>query len=178
VQAESAAAVANVSKAIDAMFENSPAPTKSESEQAFMLQFVAFMGNVKLYLMVICAAVTFTILLVSGNTMAMSVRERTREVGILKTLGYTPGAILFLVLGEAGMISAIGGGLGIALASLMTFAVRKAPSFIQTMKTLAITPDVALLCIALAFLIGVVSSFVPAWGASRRPILEALKGDA
>jgi putative ABC transport system permease protein len=142
-----------------------------------MLQFVSFMGNVKLYLIVICGAVTFTILLVSGNTMAMSVRERTREVGILKTLGYTPGAILFLVLGEAGLISAIGGAIGVGLAMALTNAVRKAPSFLQAMKTLTVTPDVALICIALAFLIGVVSSFIPAWGASRTSILAALRSE-
>jgi putative ABC transport system permease protein len=177
VQAESPAAVASIGRAIDAMFENSTAPTKTESEQAFMLQFVSFMGNVKLYLIVICGAVTFTILLVSGNTMAMSVRERTREVGILKTLGYTPGAILFLVLGEAGLISAIGGAIGVGLAMALTNAVRKAPSFLQAMKTLTVTPDVALICIALAFLIGVVSSFIPAWGASRTSILAALRSE-
>ena len=86
------------------LFANATAPTKTESEQAFMLQFVAFLGNVKMYLISICAAVTFTVLLVSANTMAMSVRERIREVGILKTLGYTPDAILFMILSEAGVI--------------------------------------------------------------------------
>jgi putative ABC transport system permease protein len=175
VQAENADAVARVSKAIDTMFENSTAPTKSESEQAFTLQFASFLGNVKLYLIVICGAVTFTILLVSANTMAMSVRERTREVGILKTLGYTPEAILFMVLGEAGLISIIGGAIGLALAMSMTAVVRHAPTFLQQMKTLAITPDVAVLCVALAFLIGVFSSFIPAWNASRTSILESLR---
>ena len=69
------------------MFANSAYPTKTESEQQFALSFVGFLGNIKLFLLAICAAVTFTILLVSGNTMAMSVRERIKEVGVLKTLG-------------------------------------------------------------------------------------------
>jgi putative ABC transport system permease protein len=175
VQVANADSVARVGKEIDAMFENSTAPTKSESEQAFTLQFISFLGNVKMYLMVICGAVTFTILLVSANTMAMSVRERTREVGILKTLGYSPGSILFMVLGEAGMISMIGGAIGVGMAAGLTGLLRSAPSFIQQMKTLTITPDVALLCVGLAIAIGVLSSLIPAWNAARMPILESLR---
>lgn len=175
VQAENAEVLPHIAKAIDDMFAESTAPTKTESEKAFGLQFIAFLGNVKVFLMSICAAVTFTILLVSGNTMAMSVRERVREVGILKTLGYTPGAILFMILGEAGLISVLGGTLGIGLATALTAAIRKGPAFLQAMKTLTITPDVAMLCLALAFAIGVVSSSMPAWTASRTSILEALR---
>ena len=103
--------------------------------------------------MIICAAVTFTILLVSANTMAMSVRERIKEVGILKTLGYTWGTILFLILGEAGVLALLGGGVGLLLAFGRTDIVRHGPSFIQAMKTLSITPDVAGALLALAFLI-------------------------
>jgi putative ABC transport system permease protein len=157
------------------MFANSPEPTKSESEQAFTLQFVSFLGNVKAFLMIICAAVTFTILLVSANTMAMSVRERIKEVGILKTLGYTPGTILFLILGEAGVLALLGGGVGLLLAVGMTGAVRNGPSFLQAMKTLSITPDVGGALLVLAFFIGIASSFVPAYNASRTPILESLR---
>ena len=125
--------------------------------------------------MIICAAVTFTILLVSANTMAMSVRERIKEVGILKTLGYTPGTILFLILGEAGVLSLLGGVVGLALALGLTDAVRHGPSFIQAMKTLTITPDVAGALLVTAFVIGIVSSFVPAFNASRTPILDSLR---
>ena len=112
VQAESASAASAVGKTIDEMFENSTAPTKTESEQAFGLQFISFLGNVKVFLMSVCAAITFTILLVSANTVAMSVRERVRETGILKTLGYTPRAILLMILGEAGVISLVGAASG------------------------------------------------------------------
>jgi len=175
IQAENAEAVPRLAKAIDTMFENSTAPTKTETEQAFALQFVSFLGNIKLYLMIICAAVTFTILLVSANTMAMSVRERVREIGILKTLGYTPGAILFMILGEAGVIALMGGALGLLLASGMTAALRQGPTFVGAMRTLSITPDVGALSLALAFLIGVGSSLIPAWNAARTSILEALR---
>jgi putative ABC transport system permease protein len=175
VQAESAGAVPAICKAIDEMFANSTAPTKTESEQAFALQFASFLGNIKLYLISICAAVTFTILLVSANTMAMSVRERIREVGILKTLGYTPGAILFMILGEAGVISIVGGILGLALAQGLTAVVRQAPAFVAAMKTLTVTPDVGAISLALAFVIGVGSSFIPAWNAARTSILDSLR---
>ena len=178
VQVQSADQVPAVAHQIDAMFATSQFPTKSETEQAFALQFASFLGNIKLYLMSICAAVTFTILLVSANTMAMSVRERIREVGILKTLGYTPGAILFLILGEAAVISAIGGALGLVLASGLTGMVRHAPTFLQAMKTLAITPGVGSLCMAVALVIGVMSSLVPALNASRTSILESLRSTA
>jgi len=175
VLADSADSVPRISKEIDAMFDNSPAQTKAESEQAFALSFVSFLGNVKVFLMSIVGAVTFTILLVSGNTMAMSVRERIREVGILKTLGYTPSAILTIILGEAAVISAIGGAIGIVMAQGLTAIVRQGPAFIQGMKTLSITPEVAVLSLGIAVAIGLISSIVPAWGASRTPILEALK---
>src|SRR2546430_1866512 len=106
--------VPRVEKAIDEMFRDSPAQTKTETQSAFALSFVAFLGNVKLILLSICGAVTFTILLVSGNTIAMSVRERVREVGVLKTLGFTRETILGLILAEAVTISTAGGILGIA----------------------------------------------------------------
>ena len=97
------------------MFENSPFPTRTESEKEFGRSFLAFLGNIKLFLAAICAAVTFTILLVSANTVAMAVRERTREMAILRTLGFTPGEILQLILGESVLISLIGGGAGLVL---------------------------------------------------------------
>jgi putative ABC transport system permease protein len=175
IQVETPDDVPRVAQAVDAMFENSTAPTKTESEQAFGLQFISVLGNVKVFLMSICAALTFTILLVSANTMAMSVRERVREVGILKTLGYTPGSILFMVLGEAGVISIAGGAIGIMLSSGLTALIRRGPAFVQQMKTLTITPDVAAMCVVFALVIGVGSSLIPAWHASRTSILESLR---
>jgi putative ABC transport system permease protein len=167
--------VPKVAKAIDDMFDISSAQTKTESEQAFALSFVSFLGNVKLVLMVVCAAVTFTILLVSANTMAMSVRERIREVGILKTLGFTNGAVLGIILGEAAVIALIGGAVGILLGQGLTFLLRQGPAYIQALKTLSITPGVGLVCLAFAMVIGVVSAFIPAAGAARTSILDALR---
>jgi putative ABC transport system permease protein len=107
--------------------------------------------------------------------MAMSVRERIREVGILKTLGYTPGTILFMILGEAGVLSLVGGVVGLALSIGLTSFIRRGPAFIQAMKTLSITPDVGAMLLIVAVIIGVASSFLPAFSASRTPILDSLR---
>lgn len=177
IQADSAADVPRVAEAVDREFETTPFQTKSESEKAFQLSFMAFLGNLKLFIMAIFGAVTFTILLVSGNTISMSVRERIREVGILKTLGFTPGAILGIVLGESAVISIIGGAIGCLLAAGMCSVVAHSPggNFMPALKTLGISPLVGLGCVGVALAIGLLSSFVPAWSASRTSILEALR---
>jgi putative ABC transport system permease protein len=112
VKVDSAADVPKVSQAIDAMFHNTAYETKTETEQAFQLSFVSMLGNVKLLLTMISAAVVFTILLVAGNTMAMSIRERTGEVAVLKTLGFRRNLILLLLVGESLLIALFGGLVG------------------------------------------------------------------
>jgi putative ABC transport system permease protein len=168
-------AVPRVAKAIDDEFHNSPVQTRTESEQAFVLSFAAMLGNLKLFLVSISAAVMFTILLVSGNTMAMSVRERVREVGVLKTLGFTGGNILGIILGEACAISVAGGTLGFLLSTFLMSGVRKSPMgfFLPPIKSF--DPSVASACIIVALSIGLLSSFIPAWNASRTSIVEALR---
>jgi putative ABC transport system permease protein len=165
-----------VAKAVDEMFAESPYPTKTESEGQFALSFVSFLGNIKLFLLIICAAVTFTILLVSGNTMAMSVRERIKEVGVLKTLGFNNDAILGMIVGEAVCISLIGGAIGLLIASFLTIGVGKAAgSTIPQLNHLSVTPFTVLVALGLAFVVGVVSSFIPAWNAAKTNILESLR---
>jgi putative ABC transport system permease protein len=164
-----------VSKEIDDLFRNAPDQTRTETEKAFQLGFVSMLGNIKMFLLSICAAVTFTVILVSANTMAMSVRERIREVGVLKTLGFTQGEILGIVLGEAAFLSFIGGVVGYALASLLTGVIRQAPAFFMEFKTLTIVPPVAVMLLLVAVLIGLISSIVPAWHASRTNIIESLR---
>ncbi len=171
-KAENAQAIA---KGVDDLFRNAPLQTKTETEKAFQLSFLAFLGNVKAFLMAICAAVTFTILLVTGNTMAMSVRERVKEVGILKTLGYTPGLILSLLVGESLVISFLGGVIGLGLAAMLCGVLRNMPSTFADMSQIAIVPSIAAIGIGAALVIGLISSLIPAYGASRKSILEALR---
>ena len=166
---------ASIAQAVDDSFRNSPAQTKTESEQAFVAGFLAFLGNVKMLLMSIAAAVMFTILLVSANTMAMSVRERVREVGVLKTLGFTPGAVLGLILGEACFISLIGGLIGYSISTLLMKWISTSPfgGFLPAFRMFE--PSIALVCVTVAAIIGLISSLVPALGASRIPIVAALR---
>lgn len=166
--------VTSVSKAIDAMFENSPQPTKTETEKGFTLSFVAQLGNVKLFILSICGAVVFAILLVSGNTMAMTIRERTREVAVLKTLGFTRGTILSLYVGEAITISLFGGFLGASAATLLMIAASKLPNgtFFTGFK---VNTPTYLAALAVAALVGFVSAVFPSYQASRRNIVDGLR---
>jgi putative ABC transport system permease protein len=176
VLADSPESVPRIAKAVDEMFEYSSPQTKTESEQQFALSFVSFLGNIKVFLLSICAAVTFTILLVSGNTMAMSVRERITEVGVLKTLGFTNEGILSIIVGEALCIAAIGGLIGLVLAALITAAASKAGAGAMIgVANLSLTPFTVLISLAVALLIGFISSFVPAWNAARTNILDSLR---
>src|SRR5262245_38862539 len=175
VQAERPEEVSKVNRAIDDLFANSPYPTKTESEQAFVLSFVSFLGNLKLFLLVIGGAVTFAILLVSANTLSMSVRERIREVGILKTLGFTPGTIFGVLLGEGMMIALIGGALGCALAWGLCAMLRSAPIPMPQLRVINVPPLIVLISLLIALLIGMLSAMVPAIGAARRPILDSLR---
>jgi putative ABC transport system permease protein len=176
VLANSTDDVPRIAKAVDAMFEDSPPQTKTESEQQFALSFVSFLGNIKVFLLSICAAVTFTILLVSGNTMAMSVRERIKEVGVLKTLGFTNENILGIIIGEALCIAVIGGIVGLALSWLITIGLTKSGAGAMVgVANLSLTWFTALLSLGVAILIGFVSSFVPAWNAARTNILDSLR---
>lgn len=167
--------VPRIEKAVDEMFRNSPTQTKTESESAFSLSFVSFLGNIKLFLLIVCAAVMFTMLLVSANTIAMSVRERVREVGVLKVLGFTNAMVLGIILTEALVVSLLGGAIGVIFASGMTGIVRRGPAFLDQMKTLSLSPEVAVICLGIAAVIGVMSAFIPAYQASRISILEALR---
>ena len=178
VEATSPHAVSDIAHQIDDAFADSPNPTKSEPEQAFMLSFVAFLGNLKLFLAAICGAVIFTVLLVSANMLSMSVRERTREVGVLKTLGFSPGEILSMVVGEASLLSLAGGLVGCVLASGLCAAVaaalRSAPGFASLMRGLSLTPLLVGLTLGIALFIGLASSVVPGLSSARMSILDAL----
>jgi putative ABC transport system permease protein len=164
-----------ICRAIDAMFANSEAPTKTESEYAFGMSFLSFLGNVKMILMSICFAVTFTVLLITANTMAMSVRERVREVGVLRTLGFRKSTIVGLILGESVLIAVGGGLLGALLAQGLCFVIRQGPLIVQQSKTLSLEPPVMAALMGVSLLVALASSIVPAASAARQNIVDALR---
>jgi putative ABC transport system permease protein len=175
IMADRADAVTSVAHAIDDTFRNSTAQTKTESEQGFLLSVISYLGNVKMFLLAVCAALTMTVLLVSANTMAMSVRERVAEVGILKTLGFTRENVLTLIVGEALVIALVGGGIGFWFATALVMLMRGMHAGPISMHSLTVSPLMALAGALLAAVVGIASSAVPAWSASRRGIIDCLR---
>jgi putative ABC transport system permease protein len=174
ILAASTAYVSKVSSAIDDMFRNSPQPTKAESEKAFGLEFVAMMGNVKTFILSICVAVVFAILLVSANTMAMSIRERTREVALLKTLGFTRQTVLGLFIGEAMALALAGGLIGTGFGYLLVYGLTHSPQFFSFFN-LKVTAGIWLTAMLASGAVGLVSAFIPSYHASRVNIVDGLR---
>jgi putative ABC transport system permease protein len=174
-QIDSADNVASAAHQIDDMFRNSPLQTKSESEKAFQLGFVASLGNVKAFILGICGAVMFAIMLVSANTMAMSVRSRTREVAVLKTLGFTRQRVLSIFVSESVALSVAGGALGILVAIPVIAGLTH--QFIGLGIPLDMKVKFPTACFALlvAVILGLVSGYLPAHRASRMNIVEGLR---
>lgn len=175
IVAESAEAIPRIAQAIDDKFRNSIAPTKTQTEKAFTLSFSNMLGNVKLFIGSISAVVVFTILLVTAATMAMTIRERTAEVAVLKTLGYTRGLILGLLLSEALLMALLGGILGCGGARLLysTLDVQRVTG--GWIVQLRVQPEAIGLGIALAAAIGLTAAAVPALRAAGLPIAQALR---
>jgi putative ABC transport system permease protein len=162
-----------ISNTIDQKFANSPNETKTETEKAFQATFVSMFGNLSLLLGSIALAVVITTLFVSGNTMAMSVRERTTEVAVMRTLGFQARTIFLLVAGEGLLMALVGGLIGAALAWLIVN-----PSFIQAgafIPELRVNNGNVAVGIGLSALIGVLAGLIPATMASRLKIVDALR---
>jgi putative ABC transport system permease protein len=161
-----------VAKAIDQTFANSSAETSTDTEKAFNKAFAAQFGNIALIVTLVVGAAFMTILMIVGNTMALTIRERTREIGVLKTLGFTGGRILGLVLGESVLLALLGGLPGLALAALGAFLMRD--SMANMMPGFAVTPGIALIGVALMMTLGLVTGIIPAVNAMRLKIAAAL----
>ncbi len=163
---------AEIAERIDAEFANSPYETKTETEKAFLQAFARQVGDIGTIAVAIMSAVFFTILIVAGNTMAQSVRERTSELAVLKTLGFTNMKVLLLVLMESCMLAILGGGLGLMIARLLiSFGDPTGgwlPMFFFPGRDLV-------LGWALVLLLGLVTGFLPAIQAMRLRIVDALR---
>jgi putative ABC transport system permease protein len=175
VRVDSAKNIGRIALAIDDMFRNSTAPTRTESEHAFDVDMVSTLGNVKLFILSVCAAVLFSSLLVAANTIAMSIRERTREVAVLRTLGFTPQTILAMFMAEAVGLCVTGW----LLASLAAYAMVSAIAHTQRGVMFAVflkasVPAVVLPLLAAVF-VGSMSAAFPAYRASRMNIVDALR---
>jgi putative ABC transport system permease protein len=164
---------AEVAKRVDAEFENSPAETKTEPEGAFIQGWASQLGNIVLIVSAILSAVFFTILLVTGNTMAQAVRERTGELGVLKAIGFTNTRVVALVLAESCLLTVFGGIIGLGLALAIT-PVIAGP--LAGLLPLFYLPARALLTgFGLSVALGLVTGIFPALQAMRLRVADALR---
>ena len=164
-----------VARQIDQQFANSPAETKTSSERAMAQSFLNQIGNIGAILQAIVTAVFFTMLLVTANTIAQTVRERTSEIGVLKTLGFTNGGVLGLVLAEAVLITALGGVIGLAGAAWL--GVQFEPVFRQYLPGFSLPTDAVVRGVAFMLVLGLLAGAVPAVQAMRLGIVQALRRD-
>lgn len=161
-----------VAAAIDETFANSPWETRAQTEKAFAAGWVRQMGNVQLLILSIGGVVFFTLLLVTGNTMAMAVRERTGELAVLKAVGYSDVFVLGLVLAESVLVALAGGGLGLALAKLLVSGGDPTGGFLPVFY---VPPSALAAGAGAAVLVGLAAGLLPALSAMRLSVVQALR---
>ncbi len=169
-----------VSKAIDELFANSDAQTRTETEKAFQAGFISMAGNLALLLNGIGLAIAFTILLVTANTMSMAVRERRTEIAVLKTLGFSSGQVMGLIVAEALLLGILGGALGIGSSLALTWTLTHTPGIKDVLagiglSELTLRPVVAALGFAVSLFLGFAAGVVPALSAYRSRITDMLR---
>ena len=162
-----------IAKAIDAEFANSPNETKTESESTWAANWVKQFANIQTLILSIGMVVFFTLLLVTGNTMAISVRERTSELAVFKAIGYSDLAVLFFVLSESLAIALIGGGFGLILARLAIPVLANALSGL--LPSIVLSGWMLMFGLGLAIFTGILSGIVPGLGAMRLRVVNALR---
>jgi putative ABC transport system permease protein len=162
-----------VAKGIDEEFANSPSETKTQTESAFAASWVKQFGNIQFLILAIGAVVFFTLLLVTGNTMAIAVRERTSELAVLKAIGFSDTAVLFFVLGESLVIALMGGLLGLGLAALAIPALGAALNGL--LPSLVLSKTILILGLGTAILVGLISGLLPGISAMRMRVVTALR---
>ena len=162
----------SAAKTIDEMFLNSPNETKTETEKAFATSFAKQAGNIEFLILIIGSVVLFTLLLVTGNTMAISVRERIGELAVLKAIGFTDRFVLFFVLGESLLIAMVGGILGLALCKLLTMRGDPTGGFLPYFYLPAMAIVMGLV---VSFAVGILAGLFPATSAMRLRVVTALR---
>jgi putative ABC transport system permease protein len=161
-----------VAKAIDQTFANSPYESKTETEKALASDFAKQFGNIEFLIVAIGSVVFFTLLLVTGNTMAIAVRERIGELAVLKAVGFSDRFVMFFVLGESLLIAAIGGTIGIAVCKLFTLGGDPTHGFLPYFR---LPGPAIVLGIGIALTVGVLAGILPATAAMRLRVVDALR---
>jgi len=162
-----------IARKVDEMFANSPAETKTDTEKAFVQGFAKQIGNISLITQLVATAAILMILLITANTMAQSIRERTNELAVLKTLGFKDGRVLGMVLAESCLIAIVGGAAGL-IASWEFVAIVGDPTG-GFLPTFFFPVRDLIVGVALVLLLGFLAGSLPAVQASRLRIVEALR---
>lgn len=164
-----------VASRVDSQFANSRAETETLSEQAFNAAFIDQQGNIGLIILGVTGAAFVTILLIVGNAMAGAIRERTGEIAVMKTLGFTSGRIGRIVIGETLLLALLGGLLGLALASVLTNQLSSIPALNQFFGGMRITTQIALSAAGFMAALGFITGAVPAFNAMRVNVITAFR---
>lgn len=166
--------VPRIGQTVDSMFANSDAPTKTESEREFAKSFEAMTGGIKQFLYAIMAAITFSLLLVMGNTMAMTVRERTKEVGTLKAIGFKRHTIAGLFVGESVLLAVLGAAIGIGAAALI-FRSFDLSLYLPNLVAFVPTSLTLIIAFLLAIVVAVISVAYSTYRVTGLTIADALR---
>jgi putative ABC transport system permease protein len=175
VRAENPEAVSAVIESIDSGFENSDAETVTESEHSFQLGFVSLLGNLKALIGSICTVIVFTLVLVTAGTMSMSIRERSPEIAVLKTLGFGAGQVFSLILAESFALAMAGGLLGCGAAWIGLRSLNLYQYSQGLFVNFDITPAILGRALIVAAALGAVSCFWPALASARRSVVDGLR---
>lgn len=175
VRASSADAVPGIARAIDAMFHNSETLTRTETEKAARMSFISMLGNVKGLIAVLSGVIIFTTLIITASSIGMSVRERTREIAILKALGFRRGRVLALLVTEGTLIMLVGGLLGCLGARLLFTFIEAAPYTQNIFQRFEVTWGIVGLGLLLATLAGLISAGLPAYRATSQRVADGLR---
>jgi putative ABC transport system permease protein len=171
--------VPRAAAAIDKMFENSDAPTKTLTEKQFQLQFMEMMGNVKFLINGISLIILFAVTLIVANTVAMSARERVTEIAVMRTLGFRRSHILGFILSESILMSLLGGALGVLLAKFffipLLVAAGNKTSISVWLINFRVSGDTLLMAFMISVGVGIFAGFVPAIRSSQRRIVDGLR---
>ncbi len=180
LKTDSVQTVNRLTRDVDLFFENTPFPTKTESEKEFMNGFLSMLGNIKLLINSMGTIMIIVILLIASNTMSMSARERVTEIAVLRCLGFQKRTILWMILGESVVLSLMGGCLGLLLSYIAIPSFRNfllaTPGPLQTWGPfVTLYPQTLVLAFSITFLLGVMAGFIPAILSANRSIVEGLR---
>jgi len=167
--------VGAIALAVDNLFRNAPEPTRTEAEKAFNLKLVESLGNVKLFILSICVAVLFAMVLMSANTIAMSIRERTREIAVLRCLGFAPHTLVSLLAGESVCLCVAGWLLGSIGAFGIVYVLVHTAGGEGFQVLLKLKWPTVLFSFLVAVIVGCLSAAFPAHRVSHTPIVEGLR---